>query len=58
MIVELEPGVYCAEDGDPPYTMVKKYAKDFDTMHEAMAALAAARKIRPFENAVIEEDFL
>lgn len=59
MIVELENGCWLADGvGDPARTVVKENAKDFSTQDEALKALAEARKFRPFENAVIEDDFL
>lgn len=59
MIVQLEKGVWLkAGDGDPPRTLVKESAKEFNSAQEAYRALAKARKYRPFKNAIIEEDFL
>ena len=57
MIVELEDGVWLTDDdhGDPPRTWVEANAAEFDTMEEAVKALAAAREYRPFVNAQIVE---
>ena len=57
MKVELEKGVWLADGtGDPPRTLVKESAKEFDNINDALAALAEAREFRPFKNAAIEED--
>jgi hypothetical protein len=56
MIVELEPSVDCTND--PSRILVKKYAKEFQTMPEAMVALIAARKYHQFKNAVIGKDLI
>lgn len=57
MIVELEKGVWLADgEGDPPRTLVKENAKEFD-MDEALKALAEARKFRPFKKAEIIDEF-
>ena len=57
MKIELEPGVWLAEGfGDPPRTLVKKNAREFKNMREAIEALEKAREFRPFKNASIEED--
>ena len=54
-IVKLERGVYLADgEGDPARTLVKENAKLFSSMLEAVRALTAARKYRPFEKACIE----
>jgi len=59
MIVELETGCWLADgEGDPPRTLVKKYAKYFSTQKEALKALEEARKHRPFNKAVVEDEFL
>jgi hypothetical protein len=54
MIVELEPGVWlCDGEGDPPRTTIKNNAKKFPNVKEAVSALIAARKYRPFKNALL-----
>ena len=57
MKVELEPGVWLADgEGDPPRTLMQENAKEFETMGEAIKAIAEARKYRPFPMAVIVRD--
>ena len=52
MIVQLEPGVWLADgDGDPPRTLRKENAKEFNGTPDAAKALAEARRYQPFENA-------
>ena len=54
--VELEPGVWLANgQGDPPRTLQPDSARQFATETAARRALQAARKFRPFVNAVIAE---
>ena len=44
MIVELQKGCWLTDgEGDPPRTMVEASAKEFQSMKEALAALAEAR---------------
>ena len=55
-IVELEGGVWLAEGhGDPPRTLVKSSAKQFNSWSEANRALREARFHRPFTGARVEE---
>jgi len=59
MKVLLEKGVWIADgEGDPPRTTVEENAKNYDNIKDALAALAEARKFRPFENAEIVDGFL
>lgn len=60
MKVLLEPSVWLTDDddGDPPRTHVEANAHEFNTMSEAMTALAEARKYRPFVDAQILDDFV
>jgi hypothetical protein len=63
MKVMLEEGVWLLGwpavcDGDPPRTLNETDAHKFDTMDQAKQALEEARAYRPFENAVITEDFI
>lgn len=59
MKIELEAGVWLTEgEGDPPRTLDKRRAKDFETLTEAHAALKEARKFRPFKGAIIIDDFI
>lgn len=54
--VELEEGVWLADgQGDPPRTLVKSNAKEFNSLETALAALKRARKFRPFKNAEIQD---
>ena len=59
MKVLLEDGVWLAAgEGDPPRTLVNEYAKEFKSTLDAYKALEKAREYRPFENAMIEDDFV
>ena len=53
LIVQLEDGVYLADDGqgDPPRTLKPENAKKFKTVSEAVQAISDARKFRLFKNA-------
>ena len=54
MKIELEQGVWLADgEGDPPRTVLEDHAREFKTMKEAVKALIAARKYKPFECAQI-----
>jgi hypothetical protein len=56
MKVELEPGVWLAEgEGDPPRTLDEENAKKFNSLKDAVRALAEARKYRKFDKAVISD---
>jgi len=53
-IVRLEDGVWLADwSGDPGRTLVRAFAKIFPTYQLAEMAVLAARKYRPFEDALI-----
>ena len=55
-IVRLEDNVWLTDgDGDPPRTIVRDSAKRFETFEDAAMALGAAKRIRPFRWAGIEE---
>ena len=55
-IVELESGVWLASGhGDPPRTLVRDSAKQFNTEAGARRALQDARYYRPFLAAKVEE---
>ena len=59
MKVMLEKGVWLTDgEGDPPRTTVEENAIEFNTMARALSALKLARKYRPFQLAVIQEDFV
>lgn len=59
MKVLLEDGVWLTDgEGDPPRTLVEKYAKEFNSELEAYRALENARQYRPFPNAELQEDFI
>lgn len=59
MIVELEKGIYLAHSGKGCHaeTFMVEYAEEFDGMGGAIAALAEAMKVKPFENAQIVDAF-
>ena len=53
-LVQLEDGVWLADgEGDPPRTLLRDNSKYFHTQMAAYAALAKARKYRPFMSAVV-----
>ncbi len=57
MKVQLEEGLWLGDGkGSPPTTPLQEYAKDFDTISKAAAALEDARKCRPFEKAQFVDD--
>ena len=63
MILKLQEGCWYADgEGDPPRTLVKANAKNFELMSDALAALDKARKFRrhvtpePFPGAEIQHD--
>ena len=63
MKVLLEKGVWLLGwpevcEGDPPRTLKEENAYEFDNMQQAQQALKEARAYRPFEKAVICEDFV
>ncbi len=59
MKVLLEKGVWLTDDeGDPPRTLIERYAKEFPDKYAALKALEAARNFRPFPNAELQEDFI
>lgn len=60
MIIELEKNVWLADldEGDPPRTTIKEYAKEFETMESAARVLTKARTFRPFKKAQIHEPAL
>jgi hypothetical protein len=58
MKVQLEEGVWLADgEGDPPRTLVKDNAKEFESMSEAVQALCNAREYRQFKDAQIQDEF-
>ena len=59
MKVLLEEGVWLADTaGNPGRTLVKRYAREFETMTDAVKALESAREYRPFKDAQVVEGCL
>lgn len=57
MKVQLEEGMWLADsEGTPPWALFEENAQEFDTEEAALAALTNARKFRPFQNAMLQED--
>ena len=56
--VELEEGVWLdTGDGDPSRTLRQEKAARFDTTTDAVKAVMAARKFRPFKEATIHNEW-
>jgi len=57
MIVQLESGLWILKGEHKLATSILEDAQEFDTIDEALIALAVARKWKPYEGAVIDGGF-
>ena len=59
MKVELERGVWvvCGTE-DSPTTLSEENAKDFNDLSDALRAIEEARKVKPYQDAVVQDDFV